>query len=229
MKLSATKFSIIYFFALFAELFALFFQLENLHLITKPLLMILLFNWFWINSRGFISLKHLILLALFLSWLGDLFLLADKQNQNRFISGLVSFLLAHFCYIAFFLQIRKRNGIRFTPKIPVSIFVLIYVAALFLFLAPNLKSLQIPVLIYSLTLAAMLLSSIHAFDFTKHDFAKLCVAGTILFTISDSILAINRFYQPFEFANIFIMLTYGIAQFLITFGTLNNLEKTSYE
>ena len=46
----------------------------------------------------------------------------------------------------------------------------------------------------------------------------LMIAGAVLFIISDSILAINKFYQSFEYAGIAIMLTYGIAQLLITFG-----------
>lgn len=223
MNQSATKITIIFFLALFVELFALFFQFENLHLIAKPTLMVILFVWFLANSRDSGGLKYLILSALFLSWIGDLFLLADKQNQTRFILGLVSFLIAHFCYIAYFYRIRMENGVDLKPKVLASFAVLIYVAAFYLLLAPNLKNLQIPVLIYALTLAAMLLSSVHAFDFKKHDFGKICVAGTALFVISDSILAINRFYQPFELASILIMLTYGIAQFSITLGASKNL------
>lgn len=227
MRQSATKISIIFFIVLCTELFALYFQLENLHFIVKPLLMIILFVWFRANSQSLDSLKNFILLALFLSWLGDIFLLGDKQNQLRFMLGLTSFLLAHFCYIVYFYKVRKHNNVRFAPKFAVSFAILIYVGALFFLLAPNLESLQVPVLIYSLTLAAMLLSSLHSFDFNKHDFGKICVAGTMLFVVSDSLLAINRFYQPFDFANIFIMLTYGIAQFLITLGAFRNLSDKS--
>jgi uncharacterized membrane protein YhhN len=42
--------------------------------------------------------------------------------------------------------------------------------------------------------------------------------GALLFVISDSILAINKFYQSFEMANILIMLSYGFAQFYIVKG-----------
>ncbi len=229
MKQSATKISIIFATALFAELFVLFFRLPNLQIFTKPLLMLVLVVWFWTNSCLFSSLKYWIIAALILSWFGDLFLLFEKQNEDLFIFGLISFLLAHFCYIAYFYQIRKENGVRFFPKILISIAVLIYVALLFSLLAPNLKSLQIPVLFYALTLAAMMLTSFHAFDFQKHSFAKICVAGTLLFVVSDSFLAINRFYQPFEFANIVVMLTYAVAQYLITMGAWKNLSEFRFQ
>lgn len=224
MKQSATKISIIFFLALLSEVAVLFFELQNLQIITKPLLMPILLVYFWANSRRLSSPKYLIILALVFSWFGDIFLLFEKQNPRLFIFGLGSFLFAHLCYIVYFNQIRKQNGVSFSLKILPTLGVLIYVAALFILLAPNIKNLQIPVLFYALTLAAMLLSSFHAFDFKKHDFGKICVAGTMIFVVSDSLLAINRFYQPFEFANILIMLTYAVAQFLITLGALRNLE-----
>ncbi len=227
MKQSATKITIIFALALFAELFVLFFQLPHLQIFTKPSLMLILIVWFWSSSRFFGSLKYWIISALIFSWFGDVFLLFEKQNKSLFIFGLASFLLAHLCYIVYFYQIRKANAVKFSPKILVSLAVLIYVALLFSLLAPNLKSLQIPVLFYALTLAAMLLTSFHAFNFQKHSFAKICITGTLLFVVSDSFLAINRFYQPFEFANILIMLTYAVAQFLITLGAWQNLSENS--
>jgi uncharacterized membrane protein YhhN len=47
---------------------------------------------------------------------------------------------------------------------------------------------------------------------------KWMMLGALLFVISDSILAINKFYQPFEAAGVLIMLTYGLAQFFIVEG-----------
>ena len=44
------------------------------------------------------------------------------------------------------------------------------------------------------------------------------MAGALLFVISDSVLAINKFYQPFKAADVIIMLTYGLAQLFIAKG-----------
>ena len=45
--------------------------------------------------------------------------------------------------------------------------------------------------------------------------------GALLFVISDSVLAINKFYQPFEVAGVIIMLTYGLAQLFIVEGAFS--------
>ena len=44
------------------------------------------------------------------------------------------------------------------------------------------------------------------------------MTGALLFVISDSSLAINKFYIPFEYAGIIIMLTYALAQLFIIEG-----------
>jgi uncharacterized membrane protein YhhN len=44
------------------------------------------------------------------------------------------------------------------------------------------------------------------------------VAGAVLFVLSDSLLAINKFYQPLAFAGTLIMLTYCAAQYFIVMG-----------
>lgn len=216
--------SIIFFAALFVECLAIGFGLKSLEFISKPSLMLILLVYFWARARNLSAQKYLIMLALFFSWFGDIFLLFEKQNPRLFIFGLGSFLAAHLCYIVYFYQIRKKNAVKIRLRTLPSLAVLIYVVFLFALLAPRLGDLQIPVAVYTLTLAAMLLTSIHAFDFKKYDFAKLCIAGACLFVLSDSLLAINRFYFPFKFAGILIMLTYATAQFLITVGALRNLE-----
>jgi YhhN family len=43
--------------------------------------------------------------------------------------------------------------------------------------------------------------------------------------LSDSILAINKFYRSFELAGIVIMLTYGLAQLFITEGAISYIRK----
>jgi len=49
----------------------------------------------------------------------------------------------------------------------------------------------------------------------------------VLFVISDSVLAINKFYQPFEAANVIIMLTYGLAQLFIVTGAIRYLQSVN--
>ncbi len=49
---------------------------------------------------------------------------------------------------------------------------------------------------------------------------RLILFGAMFFLISDSLLAYNKFVQPFNYANLLIMATYMIAQYLITIGAV---------
>ncbi len=75
----------------------------------------------------------------------------------------------------------------------------------------------------------MLITSFNAFDLTSQSFGRICVAGTILFTMSDSILAINRFGFSIYFGSALVMFAYAVAQLLITEGALGNLKSSKAE
>jgi uncharacterized membrane protein YhhN len=48
----------------------------------------------------------------------------------------------------------------------------------------------------------------------------LILAGAAFFMISDSLLALNKFYEPLPFSNISIISTYALAQYSIVLGIL---------
>jgi uncharacterized membrane protein YhhN len=50
---------------------------------------------------------------------------------------------------------------------------------------------------------------------------NLVFLGAIFFLISDSLLALNKYYEPMVSSGITVILTYGIAQYLIVLGLLN--------
>jgi uncharacterized membrane protein YhhN len=49
--------------------------------------------------------------------------------------------------------------------------------------------------------------------------------GSLLFVISDSVIAINKFFQPIPFDGIIVMSTYMAAQFLIVKGLILQFTK----
>jgi len=164
---------------------------------------------------------------LFFSWLGDVFLMLEDKNSLYFIAGLCGFLTAHILYIIFFLRARRQQTATPHWNIFVIITASIYGAALFFFLNPKLGALQVPVLVYAVTICTMFICSVHAFGNAYKTAAIFCIAGAVLFIMSDSLLAINKFYQPFSAAGVLIMLTYALAQFGIVYGSiqyLNNFE-----
>jgi uncharacterized membrane protein YhhN len=217
----------IYIFALTVEIFAVATQNLRLEYFSKPSLMLILIFYYTVNTKKLGAEKYLIIAALAFSWLGDVLLLFDKQYKTLFIYGLIAFLIAHIFYIFYFLQIRKANKPEKMPNPLIFVAVACYSLTLFGVVAPNVKNLLIPVGIYALIISTMLAASLAAFDLGKQNFGKICVAGTLFFLLSDSILAINRFVAPFKYAPVFIMLTYAAAQFLITEGSLRNLQKIS--
>jgi uncharacterized membrane protein YhhN len=217
----------VYFFALAAEIFAHLTGNRQIQYFSKPSLMPILIIYFLVNAGKLAPVKYLIISALAFSWLGDVFLLFDKRYKSFFIYGLAAFLTAHVFYIIYFLRIRAFNRPEKLPNALIFTAIAAYMLVLFAFIAPNVNDLLVPVAIYALVISAMLAASLAAFDFRKQNSGKICVAGTLLFIVSDSILAINRFAAPFEYASVFVMLTYALAQLLITEGSLRNLRKTS--
>ena len=215
----------IYFFALAVEVFANLTGNLQLQYFSKPLLMPILIFYYAVNTKRLAAAKYPVIFALAFSWLGDVLLLLDKQTKSLFIYGLIAFLIAHIFYIFYFLKIRRLNKPEKLPNPLMLAAVAAYTFGLFLFVAPGAKDLLVPVGVYALVISTMLMASTAAFDFGKQNFGKICVAGTLLFIVSDSILAINRFAAPFEYAPVFVMLTYAIAQLLITEGSLRNLRE----
>ncbi len=96
--------------------------------------------------------------------------------------------------------------------------VVIYYFGIDPLLSSYLGEMKLPVRVYGIVISIMLLLALHALFMKDKVVGKMLAAGAILFIISDSILAINKFYQPFEPAGIIIMLTYGLAQVLLVVG-----------
>ncbi len=147
-------------------------------------------------------------LGLLFSLFGDIWLMLPG---NRFLYGLVSFLLAHICYIFAFLGSAPAGGF------PWAVFPLLFIGASLLgYLWPALSaslkaavSLYVAVILTMVTLAAT--RAIGRFS-TDTLFAAI---GALLFLASDATLAINRFRRPFRLAQAIILGTYYSGQLLI--------------
>ncbi|WP_223552088.1 lysoplasmalogenase [Aestuariivivens sp. NBU2969] len=190
-------------------------SLYALHFITKPSVVISLICFLHQNTNDLDGkTKKITIWALTFSVLGDILLMFVFINQNFFIGGLISFMLAHLMYIKVFYGKHK-----FHKKIFNFLgILLIYVFFLFYILKNNLGNMLLPVILY---MAVILLMVTMAFlrqgQVNKLSFI-LVFLGAITFIISDSLLALNKFYRPLPLANISIMLTYALAQLLIVFG-----------
>lgn len=171
--------------------------------IFKPLTMlaiILLAVWNVSSPPSFY--QKMIVAGLIFSTVGDVFLI----DSRRFIQGLTSFLLAHVCFIIAFFS---------TPDLPGAIFFLVYVAFFLAVLWKHLGNLKIPVIVYSFALAAMSWLALSRYFELTDQKSLLAFLGSAAFVASDSLLAFNKFKSSFPLAEILILATYFIAQWLI--------------
>jgi uncharacterized membrane protein YhhN len=168
----------------------------------------------WLITRGphDARLAQFFLPALVLCLAGDVFLMLP--GERFFMPGLVSFLLAHLCYI-----------IGLNPSLPPlpALIPLVIVAVIGLMLVRGIASglrrsgqsaLRGPVAIYSCVLCLMLFSAWATLFRPEWTSVRrvLVVAGASLFFASDSMLAWDRFVQLLPGGHTKVMITYHLAQ-----------------
>jgi uncharacterized membrane protein YhhN len=151
--------------------------------------------------------QRLILLGLLFSLAGDVFLMLPK---DRFIFGLVSFLIAHLFYIGAF---TSGEGLSVTPWIiGIVVLVGIILAALLL---PGTEKMKLPVFFYMVVILFMAWRAWERFHAIGRANSLLAAAGASLFVFSDFLLAWNRFRRPFRSAEAVKLSAYFTAQWLI--------------
>lgn len=190
-------------------------------LFSKTLLMPLLFMAFYYSLPRWSKPAFVFSAAIFFSWIGDIMLMFDSQYPALFIAGLLFFLLAHICYIIFFLQIYQQEKLhKGRWKYSSMIVTAAYVLFILYLLWPGLGDLKIPVMIYALAIGLMLVTTLMLTGKLPKEILYCFISGALLFVISDSMLAYNKFRQAFSLASPLIMITYCIAQLLLTIGTI---------
>ncbi len=150
--------------------------------------------------------QRMILTGLVISVAGDVFLMLPK---DRFIHGLVAFLIAHLFYISGFISVLDRVSV--WPFLIPGLFGF----SVFLYLSPCLGKRKLPVLFYVLVIVVMAGLAWGVWLEKGGKGALMAAVGSVLFIISDSVLAIMRFRGKFVFSTTLKVLTYLAAQFLI--------------
>jgi len=174
----------------------------------KPLTMVFIILLALQGARPDASLyKYAILAGLGFSLVGDIFLMLPLK---RVIVGLVSFLVAHLCYIVAF-----SVGIRLSVSGWLPALFLLYVIIMFAVLFPRLGKMRLPVLVYELVIVMMAWRAVERWSQIGDTGALLALAGAILFVISDSAWAINQFVRRYKSAQALILSSYFCAQWLI--------------
>jgi alkenylglycerophosphocholine/alkenylglycerophosphoethanolamine hydrolase len=157
--------------------------------------------------------------GLFFSMWGDIFLMLPRE---QFIAGLVAFLLGHIAYLIGFNQPLAPLNL---PSLILAVMVGLTAARLMRAVVAGLQrsghaSLRLPVLAYSAVISLMLLSALITMvrvDWDAGD-ALLAAAGAMLFFMSDSVLAWNKFVAPLTNGRLVVIVTYHLGQALIILG-----------
>jgi uncharacterized membrane protein YhhN len=217
---------IVFVFVAIVHLFSIAVDISELRFVTKLLLMPILAATVFCASDS--PKKNYIITALVFSFLGDFFLLLESKMPLFFIFGLLAFLITHVLYIIFFTKTTSagKSLLRTQPYIP--FLIMAYGVGLVYLLYPSLGSLKIPVIVYAGIICSMLLCTFHVYKTVGAITGLQFIAGALLFVISDSLLAINKFYKPLPFAALFIMLTYCAAQYFIVRAFIHRREKNSW-
>lgn len=216
---------IVFFLVSLGELLSGVIHSHELHLICKPLILISLGIYYWFNSSG--NRSMLVLLAIFFSFGGDTLLMFEDSNSLFFILGLVSFLISHIFYIPAYRQHRDEqlaDGLQGIQRVRLAFPIVLAGTGLVIVLYPVLGALKFPVMAYALVLVLMVLNALFRFGRTNSRSFWMVFAGAILFMLSDSILAINKFLEPIAHSGLYIMSTYILAQFFLIEGLCTHLN-----
>lgn len=218
---------LLFFLALCVHLYAIVAQMPTIRIISKCLLLPLLIIYLTVSTPNTTAIKKMALLALFFSWLGDVVLLSEG---NYFVLGMLAFTMAH-----------VRNGkilvrlqaFQLTGATWIGLgLALGTISLVYYFLQTSLETFLIPVVVYMVFISTVWVLSFNLTNHPKYKAAAInfFIPGMFLFVLSDGILAFNKFllHQP-ERWDIWVMLTYALAQWLLTEGYISVVNGTREE
>ena len=148
--------------------------------------------------------------------------------DGLFVFGLGAFLIAHIFYIGAY-RYARYSGVSGEPAgfIRTRIIFLVFIGgALVYLLYPNLGEMLMPVALYTIVIISMAVAAVMRKGRTVDKSFIMVYSGALLFIMSDSMIAINKFLNPLVQARLMIMATYIAAQLLIVKGILAHENAT---
>jgi len=212
-----------------ANLISHILDLDWLTYCSKPLLMITLVYFLYQSVPSIQRSKafYITIVALVFSWLGDMFLMIAGSGAQFFMMGIGAFLLAQLFYSLNFQFLKFDSERKFhLLSIVWILIIVIYSINIWIDLRLNLGDFYIPVLAYLVVISIMAISAGSRYRRTHTGSFILCYAGALVFMISDSLIAINKWHHPVEQERLIVMATYILAQWMIINGIIIHLKLT---
>jgi uncharacterized membrane protein YhhN len=211
---------IVFLIAALGELVSILADIQFSQMIFKPLIMISL-GFYYYTASPEEERSRLVLGAIVFALAGDVLLMLP----DKFIPGLIAFLVCHLFYIFAYRQYRgeeRGDALKGVHRMRLAVPVILGGSGLAIILYPVLGAMKIPVMIYAIVITSMVLAALFRIGKTTTSSFWMVFLGALLFMLSDSIIAINKFLSPISMAGFWIMLTYMTAQFLIIRGLLKH-------
>nr|WP_299170734.1 lysoplasmalogenase [uncultured Allomuricauda sp.] len=190
-----------------------------LYSICKPLTTVLILSLlFFVTNNRMWQFKNIIIAALIFCLIGDVLLLKEEY----FVFGLGSFLIGHLLFATGFI---KLEGFQYRWTL---LFILMAIGGgLFIWLQPDLGSMEIPVGVYVIVIVFMAWQGTGLFLKQQQKVYSLIGIAVLLFMFSDTIIAINKFKTTFKLSGLVILSTYWLSISLIANASFLILRKKS--
>ena len=207
-KTKTTLATALFFIAAIADIYAIITGNETLETYAKPMLLTLLAVVYLVSANKPVFWY---VLGMFFCFVGDVLLMF--KGANFFMYGLAAFLLGHIVYIKITVGFLPKD---LTVKMITSAFpFVVFFGVLMYLIYPNLGEMLFPVLAYGVTISTFGSVAFLNYRGEKSTENLWLFIGAIIFILSDSLIALNKFYEPNELYGVTIMITYILAQFLI--------------
>jgi len=199
---------------------------KRIEYFAKPATMILLLIWLVLVGLNKIPLICFAL-GIFFSLAGDVFLMLSyaRFSDRWFIPGLAAFLLAHISYIVG-LNVPLPNVSLLWSSLVALILALAAARLLRRIISSihqkGLKRMAFPVGLYGAVITLMLLSALLTLSNLdwKPLTSILVASGALLFYMSDSVLAWNKFVSPLRNGRLINMILYHLGQIALVVGVV---------
>ena len=220
------------FFGLLAITDIIFLALEHnsYRYYTKPFLLPVLLLTIFGHSVGQshpVS-KKLLFVALVAGTAGDVFLLRSDKFPQYFTYGIAAFLLMQLVYCIYFFRMQSLKKDFLLIQGFVALLMAGYSFTLVGSLYKYLGDLRIPVIIYAVVISLMFFAATNIFHSKRAN--KLAVnffiPGAGMLVLSDSILALNKFYLKDDLFNVSVMVTYVLGQLFLAIGFTKHLKSS---
>lgn len=204
-----------------------YFQNPQIDHVFKPFIMLWIGAYFLVHAKNIDKIViQLTVFAFVFSWFGDIFMMFAAKPLF-FEAGILGFLVAQVLYIFVFLRTIHLSGKKpYLKKNPFWLLAYLgYGIIMYILLFPHLTDvLKIAIFLYVVAILTMSATALNRYGNGHPVSFSLVFAGSLLFVVSDSLIAINRFLVAIPYEGLLVMPTYIGAQYLIMRGLLFQYE-----